>query len=161
MLAGMIIAAERADRSSEFLAGLPPSRTQILLSKAIVLGTACVLTLCVSCGGAALADWLSSPGSADAGCHYPLQDFVPVSLVSIGAAWCASARFENTGPPVGLGFTAPGIVVGGIFLTRFCFGIFDIPDAQSFQTTYSTCFVVIGLVCLIVGSVYFIRRMEP
>ncbi len=158
MLSGTIIAAERADRSSEFLAYLPPSRAQVLLSKAIVLGSSSVLALCVGGGGVVLADWLSGENSANAGFHLPLLDLVPFALISIGVGWCASARFENTGPSVGLGFAAPLVIVAAVHLIQHFFGI---PDDESLGTTIATCCTVTGLACLVVGSVYFIRRVEP
>ncbi|MDA1233128.1 MAG: hypothetical protein O2856_20380, partial [Planctomycetota bacterium] len=45
ILAGNIIAVERVDRSAEFLGYLPPSGTQILLSKsALLIGTGFIAT---------------------------------------------------------------------------------------------------------------------
>ena len=158
MLAGTIIAAERADRSSEFLFCLPPSRAQVLSSKGIVVGTSSVLALCVGGGGSVLASWLGGDGSVDSRFQLSLLDLIPIALVTIGVGWCASARFENTGPSVGLGFASPLVVVAAIQLTRYFFGI---PDDDSFNTAYFTSCTVTGLVCLVVGSVYFIRRVEP
>jgi ABC-type transport system involved in multi-copper enzyme maturation permease subunit len=157
MLAGTIFAVERADRSSEFLAYLPPSRAQVLLSKAIVLGSWSALALCLGGGGIVLADWLSD-NSAHSTLQIRMQDVIPIALASIGVGWCASACFENTGPSVGLGFAAPIVVSAGLLLASYLFGI---PDDESFRTTYSVCCTATGLACLVGGSVYFIRRVEP
>ncbi|MBC8352312.1 MAG: ABC transporter permease [Planctomycetes bacterium] len=158
MLAGTIFAAERADRSSEFLAYLPPSRAQVLLSKAIVLGASCVLALCVGGGSIALADWLSVDHSVNSSLQIRMRDVVPIAVVSIGVGWCASARFANTGPSVGLGFAAPIVLSAGVLLASYFFGI---PNDESFRTTYAACSTATGLACLVGGSVYFIRRVEP
>ena len=48
MLAGNSIASERADRSAEFLAYLPPSRTQILASKLLLAMLAAGVTWTVN-----------------------------------------------------------------------------------------------------------------
>lgn len=155
MMSGTIIAAERADRSAEFLACLPPSRGQVLLSKAIVLGASSLLALCVSGGGVLLASQLGGDNSAF---KLSLLDVLPIALVSIGVGWCGSALFANTGPSVGFGFVAPILVTSGVFLFKFCFGV---PSYESFHSVYLACCSVAGIVCIIIGTFYFIRRVEP
>ena len=159
MMAGTIIAAERADRSSEFLAYLPPARSPILLSKAIVLGGSALLALIVGGGGGLLADWLSGgEASLNVGFNIPLLEMSKNALLGIGVGWCASAHLANTGPSVGLAFIAPLAVAGCVYLSQYIFGV---PTEAAFGSTFLNCCTAIGLTCLVFGSVYFIRRVEP
>ena len=59
MISGNIIAAERSDRSSEFLACLPPSRMYILAGKFIVLMASVMIVWGVNLGVQLIADWLA------------------------------------------------------------------------------------------------------
>jgi len=47
LLSGSVITLERSDRSSQFLACLPPSRLRNYLSKLIVIASVVLLTLCI------------------------------------------------------------------------------------------------------------------
>ena len=82
MLSGNIIAAERSDRSAEFLAYLPPSRKTILCSKLIVLGAVALIVWGLNFVVLFVADWLAplvdltEPAS---GAVYPRRPKKPAS----------------------------------------------------------------------------------
>ncbi len=161
MLSGSLIAVERADRSAEFLAYLPPSRLEVLGGKLIVLGSGvCVIwgvNLCLD----VVAGWLAGDIQA---AHLLTDNLVgfpqlaAVGMVAIGGGWCASACLDNTGPPVAVAFMSPLVVLGLVQLCRYLTGW---PDALDFARVYFTSCAVAGIGAFLFGSVYYLRRVEP
>ncbi len=157
MLAGAAFAAERSDRSHEFLAVLPSTRFMILGSKALVVAAV------------ASALWLLNPyviikiatifsaGSAPS----PLSidaTFGTVSAMALsvlGSGWFGSILVANPASSLLIGLLSP-------FLSLLlAFGICDpAREENAFRITFVYGCLVIGMVTLLGGTAYFFRREE-
>ncbi len=161
MLSGTIIAAERADRSCEFLAYLPPSRTKVIVSKMFVVGgVSAVIWLS---GGAALsiATMLAPVGSQPSqfvSSMPSLWMIASIGVAACGVGWMASSWLESTGGPVGLAILAPIAISAPLQISQFYFGW---PDPYGYARIYMTSCATVGAVCFAVGTVYYVRRVEP
>ncbi|MCG8650094.1 MAG: ABC transporter permease [Pirellulales bacterium] len=161
MLAGNIIAVERSDRSAEFLAYLPPSRSQILLSKFIVLAGAIVVIYGLNLPLLWLANWLASDTDAMGmftDNTFPIWYVTALNCVMVGVGWSCSACFESTGPAVGLAFASPLALQAAIQLTRYTTTLLDNWIFPSFY--FGSC-IGLGLVTFLAGTVYYLRRVGP
>lgn len=157
MIGGTIIATERADRSAEFLAYLPPSRWQLLRSKMIVFLGAFGIVWGICIAADLLSHWLDNRVAA-AVTSIPLTAIAPIGIISAGIGWCASAKFDNTGPAVGLAFASPIAVVGAIQGMRWAF---DWPSDSNFADVFAVSCWTLGIACFLLGSIYYLRRVEP
>lgn len=161
LLSGHVIAAERGDRSAEFLAYLPPTRGQVLLSKAIVLLGAAAIVWSLNLGARFIADVLA--GDTDAGRMLTsgltsLARLAAIGVLAAGAGWCASSMLENSGPAVALALVAPIVAFGFFQMTRF---LANWPDELSFSSVYFAACWPIGAGLFAIGTTYFLRRVEP
>ncbi|MFN0052342.1 MAG: ABC transporter permease [Planctomycetales bacterium] len=159
VLAGNVIAVERADRSAEFLGYLPASKAQILLSKSALLIGAGLIVTAVNLAALMIAN--SMIGSATGGsAGMSLLDLSQISLVGVGAAgvgWAASAKLETTGAPVLFAIATPIMVPGAFYLTYFALGW---PLEELSGTTILLTCGLVGAVFFVIGWVYYLRRVE-
>lgn len=172
LMGGNIFAAERADRSAEFLAYLPPSKRQILMSKGILLmGTAVIMmiwNLTAVAVGVAMSDiewagkfqqfmWTIGTGGA-------------LGIAAAGTGWCASTMLSSSGGSVGLGLLVPLVIVFGLNLLNTVTGwpakaVCSINGGCSDNAgltiaIFAAC-TLAGMMSFIVGCVYYLRRVEP
>ena len=160
ILAANAIAVERVDRSANFLAYLPASRSQILLSKSLVLLGAAVVILATNCGAWLLGMSLltePAPGTEPMSIGHLFKTSL-VGLGSAGVGWAVSARAETTGPPLVLAISTP-IVIYGLFFGTYLLCDWPI-SGLSGNVVLATCGVV-GVVFYVIGCLYFLRRIEP
>ncbi|HUU85679.1 MAG TPA: hypothetical protein VM243_19445 [Phycisphaerae bacterium] len=160
MLGGNAIAGERADRSAEFLAYLPPSRRAIITSKA-------VLAI-----GAGLAVWLVNLGViyvlAPRTARIPeelamhlgdvqgdtLVFLAALSVYLFGSAWLGSCLVASPAIATGLGFVPP-------FITGCLLLYFLGPEHPDIDAWYYTLAVTLGVLFFVAGVAYYVRRVEP
>lgn len=162
MLSGHLIAVERSDRSLEFIAYLPPSRRQLLSSKALVLfGTAAVIWG-ASLALRELAGVLAGPAVASARAltanMASLWSLAAVGALAMGAGWCASCGLSGTGGAVAMAFFAPMILVGLLQSLGYAAGW---PDAFSLGAVYRSACWWLGGALFAIGTGYFLNRVEP
>jgi hypothetical protein len=161
MLSGHLIAVERADRSIEFMAYLPPSRGQLLLSKALVLaGTAAIVWL-LNLAVQQLANWLAEDAAGAQALTPDLVSFpflAAVGALAMGTGWCASCMLEGTGAAVGLAIFSPIVLVGLLQSVSYFIGW---PNENSFGEVYRGACWLFAFLFLILGSLYFLQRVEP
>lgn len=162
MLSGHLIAVERADRSAEFIAYLPPSRFQLLLSKLFVLAS----TIAMVWGTNLAFTWLSSylagdardPARALTADMASFWTLAAVGALAMGAGWCASCMLTGTGGPVAIAFFSPVILVGLLQSLGFASGW---PDEFSFGSVYVSGCWLLSCALFGIGTVHFLRRVEP
>jgi hypothetical protein len=160
MLGGHVIAAERGDRSAEFLAYLPPTRAQVLLSKGFVVGASAAVVWGMNLSLRWTSELLAADIKADtltAGMA-SLTELAAIGVLATGAGWCASAILENSGPAVGLALVAPIVLFGLLQLTRH---LANWPDEFSFSDVYFAGCWPVGLGLFLAGSAYYLHRIEP
>ncbi len=161
ILSGNLIAVERGDRSAEFLGYLPPSRGMVLFSKAVVLAGVFSMVWGLNLLMHATAFWLSPDTDAarDLTSHMPsLARFAGLGMLAAGVGWCASANVDNSGPAVALGLAAPAVLFGLLKATN---SAFNMPHDLSFGAVYFTLCPIIAAVCFLIGTISYLRRVEP
>lgn len=161
MLSGHTIAVERGDRSAEFLGYLPPSRSLVLISKALVLVGAFLSVWGLNLLLQATAFWLSSDTdtAGELTSHLAtLPRIAGIGLLAAGAGWCASANVENSGPAVALGLAAPMVLFSVLQATH---SAFNTPDDLSFGSVYFTLCPILAVVFFTTGTFCYLRRVEP
>jgi ABC-type transport system involved in multi-copper enzyme maturation permease subunit len=161
ILSGHLIAVERGDRSAEFLSYLPPSRSLILLSKALVLAVTILIVWGLNLVIQSFAYWLSAESVAayDLTSHLAsLPRFAGIGFLAAGAGWCASANLENSGPAVALGLAAPAALFGGLMTAH---SGFNVPNELAFSNTYFALCPILSVVFFATGTWSYLRRVEP
>ncbi|WP_339909263.1 ABC transporter permease [Symmachiella dynata] len=161
LLGGNVFAAERADRSAEFLAYLPPSKRQILISKGILLFGMATIIIGWNLTAIGVGIFLKSDMEWAGRFYEFLWTLGAVGAFGIAAAgtgWCASSMLSSNGGPVGLGLLVPVVIAIGISVSNMLMGVPS--DAWFPQTIWAACSLV-GVALFIVGCVYYLRRVEP
>lgn len=163
MLGASAFAAERADRSAEFLAYLPPSRRAHAVSKAIVvLGAAGVIWLVNLLAIYVLGPYVEGMSWAETLQAYErLGDVLPVfgatSVMLLGVSWFFSSFGPSHALATALGIGAP--VVVGVPLGMI--DEFYHPPGFDFQMWYNAICTAAGSAGFIGGIICYLRRVEP
>ncbi len=161
MLGGNLIAVERGDRSAEFLAYLPPSRGQILLSKASLLIGAQIVIIGLNGLVVMIALWLAGNSETPfifTGDFVDRSRLVMVGVAAAGCGWLASSMLQSSGPPVALAFLSPMIIFGCLNLVKYLSGW---PAYDSFPDVYFATCGMVGPATFVAGCLYYLRRVEP
>ncbi len=159
MLGGVAVAAERADRSAEFLAYLPPSRLVVLTSKAIIAVGASVL---IWCAGVAVGYYVAPLVGVVPEGHISFRDaLVPnltaAAVILFGVAWFASTLLSSHALATGVGIAAPVTLLCGLAGVAYFLG----SPAFDLAGWYRSLGVVLGVVAFAAGTAYYLRRVEP
>jgi ABC-type transport system involved in multi-copper enzyme maturation permease subunit len=165
LLGGHAIAPEWADRSAEFLAYMPVSRTKIVLSKLFVPVMAVALIWTVNLA------FLVATRSSFALSTYDarmVQHTVLAGLVAFSVAWFASALQDSPTIAAGIGLAMLPIVGFAIWLVSWFFrrlagingrnAIFIDAAVQNRLTLVIGVVVAIG--CFACGTWYYLRRLQ-
>lgn len=166
LIAGSIFTLERADRSAEFLACLPPSRLQHLASKFSVLFGMAALMIFVHIAAALASDTLLPYVRST---NYPFTDgtqmstvfrFVAIVLSMIGGSLAVSAWQNSNGVPILCGLLTP---LGIIALLQLMTYLLDIPmsNPDEFADRFSMFASLAGLSLIFCGAYWYIERTEP
>ena len=159
MLGGNAVASERADRSAEFLAYLPPSRWAVIGSKAVfAIGVGLFIW------GVSLAIiYVVAPAIGQVTAE--LIDFrdrtVPIlaatSVLLLGAGWFGSTFLPSHTLATGFGIALPIVLLGSLWSLEYFL------DLRGFDLGwwYRTLCVPLGIVFFAAGVVYYTRRVEP
>ena len=159
MLGANAIACERADRSAEFLAYLPPSRAMIIASKSMLaIGGVLVIW-----GFNLLIIYGVIPAFKDHAAlqvvgHVPLWGLAVTSMVLFGAGWLASSFLDSPAIGIGVAFAVP-VLVAGVYLSSAA--LLGWPASESTQDWYCASCLTLGPLCFVAGCVYYVRRVEP
>ena len=158
-LGGNAFAGERADRSAEFMAYLPPTRARKLASKVIfALGSAVVVV-----GVTLLIGYCLAPALGD-----PSEDMVqfrrvtssvmlPTAAFIFGAAWCASSFLSSPTYAVGIGFALPWLLFLALALVEYWVEIEDF----DFGLWYIMIAVLLAMLAFLAGCGIYLKRVEP
>ena len=165
LLAGSVFTLERADRSAEFLAWLPPTRVQHLVSKLGVVFGATSLMLCVHLAAIAASDQLLPYVQTT---NYPLTDgegiptavaFTSVVLSMIGGAIATSAWLKSNGVPILCGLLTP--LLTGALVSSAAY-LLDIPaDGGQVSNRFYVASALLGIALTFCGAHWYVERVEP
>ncbi len=161
MLGGNAIAAERADRSAEFLGYLPVSRGAVAASKSIMALGPTLLIWAVNL----TALFIVAPSIT----HVPAADIVAMSdgreslgvfagltVLLFGSGWFWSTILSSHGLATGMSLVTLAAVVLGFIGLMVGFGLENIIE----KWFVSVC-VVVGIVGYVAGCAYYLHRLEP
>src|SRR6185437_5499108 len=162
---GAAFAHERADRSADFLAMLPVTRRQILVSKlTICIGALLMMWL----GNFAVVLWTHSLQSDrwhwateyQAGIFASIIPDAAATIMFFSIAWLASAFLQSPTKAalVSIVFTVSATYTSALLVVSSSLGS---QGQYAVALTISILGVVLSLVALIGGSLYYVRRIEP
>jgi len=155
VLSGNLIAGERANRSAEFLAYLPPSRGMVLRAKATVLGILALLLLLIPLGitglGALFPGGLPWPTSDRAIARTEVFIWA-MGFCASGIGWLASCCLQSNAVAILFALFSPFILATLIRIV--------------IQSTESTAILLaanfsIGLAGFLIGTIHYLNRVEP
>jgi ABC-type transport system involved in multi-copper enzyme maturation permease subunit len=167
LLAGSIFTLERSDRSAEFLACLPPTRMQNLISKlTVVLGvTAMMVTvhLLFALSAKLLLPFvrgqslIHSEERLNTGLN--ALNFVGVIVSVVGGAFAVSPWLKSNGVPILCGLLTPALVASAVSLIGWAL---DIPsEGDAFLIRYATSSFVLGVAFGVMGCYWYLTGSEP
>lgn len=165
MLAGSIFTLERADRSAEFLACLPPQRYQHLISKFAVLFGTTAFMMIVHVTMTLISDLLLPYVRATS---YPFTEgtqlssvlmFIGIALSMIGGALAVSAWQNSNGFPILCGLLTP-LFLG--VLIRVIGYLLELPLAgEEGLNRLMVTMLFVGCFLTFCGAYWYLERIEP
>lgn len=167
LLAGSVFTLERSDRSSEFLACLPPTRMQNLVSKLIVVFGSTVMMIAVHLLFGCVAHLFlpfvrgQSPQVSVESLASALSalNFVAIIVSVAGGALAVSAWMKSNGVPILCGLLMPALVASIVALISWAL---DIPsEGDAFIVRFATSSIVLGIGFGYVGCYWYLTRSEP
>lgn len=160
IIAASTIASERSDRSSEFLACLPPTRWQSLQSKLLLLTFAVVFMLVVHNGAAYIA-WNLTAYAKSSGIEISFFGSLVVSCVVLcitGFAFAGSSLMHSNGGPALIGLLSPLLSVS---IVMGIGQLMDLPmEGDMFAIRYSVASATLGIAMLFCGSLWYLNGSE-
>lgn len=163
LLAGSAISLERSDRSVEFLACLPPTRQQNLISKIMVVGSLLLLMISIHVGCNFSAHQLIPFVPSERRPYVPdlmdVMTFLSIIVSMVGGAWGFASFMRSNGAPIVLGFGTPFLVLSLVVLIGWSLGIKS--EDESFQIRYTSGGFILGLTLGLIGSYHYLTRSEP
>lgn len=163
---GMAFAAERRERSAEFVALLPVRRGPIVLSKLLVAALYLVLMAAVHACLGLVAVGLQ--GDAEFGPHvraYAASSAVTVASTAVlcfGFAWMLSVYLQSPAIAatiaIGVAFVLSA-VISGLFEPSERLGPRSVFDAEWMTSTVVS--LAVGGLAFIVSSAHYVRRVTP
>ncbi len=161
LLGGNAIAGERADRSAQFVAYLPLTRTRRLIAKLSVMLAAMAALWGVNLLVLLLTGGFNSDASLRS--FNVVQNVLWYSaitgLVFFGVAWMVSSLQSSPVFAVCAGLIAPLIVFVSLQIVDNGIGPPN-PDPY-WKTAQPVICSTLGVVCFSIGTWYYLRRVEP
>ena len=160
-LGGFVIAGERRDRSAEFLAFLPPKRSAILLSKAIVCAVwVIVVAIAYFLVTDLIVPWISNGEHAYEATARNV--FLACSIVFsvFGTSWLASTMLTSPVLAVLAGLVAPYGIAMIVYVMQLQLG-WEFADDRAMTLYYAIVLFAVGALTFIGGWWYFCKRIEP
>lgn len=161
IIAASAIALERSDRSAEFLACLPPTRRQNLLSKLLlilsVVGGMLVLHNAATWGAWQLTAYARVPTLQ---INFYLNLVLTCVIVCMtGFSFAGTSVMKSNGGPALLGLLSPLL---SLFIVVGIGKLLDIPsEGDMFAIRYAITCATLGVTMLLCGSIWYLNRSEP
>lgn len=165
ILAGSVFTLERCDRSAEFLACLPTTRMQNLVSKMTVVLVATTAMLAVHIIASSVANQIFpyvqvAPGQGDIRLG-TLEWLTTVAIIVsiIGGALAVSAWLKSNGVPILAGLLTPLLILSFVLLIGWSLNIPS--EGNTFQIRYVTSSFVLGGAFAYIGCYWYLTRSDP
>lgn len=163
ILAGSLIAGERASGTSQFLDTLPVSRRMILGSKLTVLATCAAVGSLASWGVVWVAQgmqatWLVPRGIAMDGFNAMLPPVAAFGVAAVGAGWLASVLLRSAGQAVGIAIATP-LAIGFLIIPSMRQYLGTPSPNDSMLVFQAICWTV-GIGTFAAGNVWFLTQSK-
>jgi len=158
------IAGERADRSAEFVAYLPLSRTRLWIGKLSVAAFAVALIWVVNILALCAIAWIVPEIRRSSYSYFPDKAVLYVTIsgaVFYGVSWLISSFQSSPTVAVGGGLISPVIILLGLSVVAWAMGIKGPELDRVLEPGYLIIGTVLAVVCYSIGTVYYLRRVEP
>lgn len=161
MLGGNAIAAERADRSAEFLAYIPVSRWSVIASKSCIAFAAGAAIWAINLFilfiiASSVGHIFSIPETASR-TREMLGIFGAVSVLLFGSGWFWSSILAGHGLATGMSFFNLAVVsLGLIGIDYLCDG-----GGNMIENWFVPVCLVVGIGGYLTGCAYYLHRLEP
>jgi hypothetical protein len=165
MIAGSIFTLERADRSAEFLACLPPRRYQHLISKFAVLFGTTAFMIFVHLTMTLISDFLLPYVRATS---YPFTEgtqlssvlmFVGIAMSMIGGALAVSAWQSSNGFPILCGLLTPLLLAALLKVAAYLLELPLSGEEGLNRLIFTT--LMVGFFLIFCGAYWYVERSEP
>jgi ABC-type transport system involved in multi-copper enzyme maturation permease subunit len=154
VLAGNLIAGERADRSAEFLAYLPASRGMVLRAKALVLAGTAVALLVIPLATAGLAALLGGYAGAD-GLGRAAMTVVSITafgFCAAGVGWLGSCCLQSNAAAILFAILVPWAVA---------MVVMSATRGEASSALVAAVNLALGSAGFLFGTRHYLQRMEP
>jgi ABC-type transport system involved in multi-copper enzyme maturation permease subunit len=154
LLAGNIIAGERADRSAEFLAFQGASRTMLVASKLIT----CILVFAIICTiNIIISLWIIPSDNFGKASDLLIQSII-VGIYFFGSCWFFSSFPLSPVAATVFGTIVPYLVLCTPVVIAYLFGLVD--DKKNYSTLVFSVLIGVGITLLIAGTWRYLRSKE-
>lgn len=161
IIAGSTIALERSDRSSEFLACLPPTRWQNLSSKLVIL-LAAIGGMITLHNVAAWGGWKLIPYARSLEFQTSLIANLAMTsgiLCITGFSFAGSSLMKSNGGPALLGLVSPLL---SLAIVTGLGKLLDIPsEGNAFALRYSMTCLALAVTTFLCGCFWYLNRSQP
>ena len=162
LMAGSVFTLERSDRSAEFLACLPPTRKQNLVSKLSVvlvpIGLMIFVHILTNIAAHQVSTYVPAGSYLRNGLLFAtgILTYVSIIIATLGGALAVSALLKSNGVPVLCGLFNPFLVLGVVLILGY---VLDIPaEGDAFANRYATSAFVIGGAFAVMGCYWYLTR---
>lgn len=157
MLGGCSFAAERADRSAEFMAYMPVSRGKVVVSKAVltlgVLSAVWLLNLAVLWTAAPSVEPAHTDGSIDR----TTWVLVSIGACMFGVAWLCSTIADSHALAASVGMCVPLLLGGAALLIGQTLGVSE----SALDLWFPRACAAAGVIGFLLGCRYYLHRVGP
>lgn len=165
LMAGSVFTLERSDRSAEFLACLPPTRRQNLVSKLSVIlgpiGSMISVHILASIAAIQVAAYAPADSFLQNRLAFATDVFTYVAIIAstFGGALAASALLSSNGVPILCGLFCPFLVLSMVMLFGY---VLDIPaEGDAFAMRYGTNSFAMGSALSVIGCYWYLTGNSP
>jgi ABC-type transport system involved in multi-copper enzyme maturation permease subunit len=166
LLGGNAIAGERADRSAEFIAYLPLPRTRLIGSKL----TLAISAVAIVWGTNLLVLWIlayTNPESlpsifrSNFDVLNILYNIAITGLVFYGVSWLISSLQSSPTFAIVGGLITPFLIIIGLHATAWSMSIKGVQLNRFIANGYTTICLILAILGFALGTLYYLRRVEP
>jgi ABC-type transport system involved in multi-copper enzyme maturation permease subunit len=157
VLAGNLVAAERVDRSAEFLAYTPASRETILLAKATLLAAVALGLMLLHLCGMLIPFAVGTPaaGTSPADVWVLFASISAYGFCGAGIGWLASCVLSSNSSAVLFAIVTPALVPIATILS-----LQAIDRLGSEQAVRVAAWCALGLAGFLWGTIHYLGRVE-
>jgi hypothetical protein len=153
VLSGNLIAVERADRSAEFLAYLPPSRGMVLLAKSSLLAFTAILLFLLPLAIGGVGAWISGSFQADVFRRgVSIVGYISaIGFCGSGIGWLGSCCLQSNAVAILFAILTPWIL--GILVA--------VSGGTESPAILVAANLSVGLAGFLFGTRHYLHRVEP